>query len=142
MSESEDEEQIEWKVLGSLSFDTNERSRFMARELKSVQVTTDADVMKLHLFQNHENKQNTHKQVKPKRNVANVFQVGIVAINVLGELLVDAAPPLPVKEIISADMVRPDSTKSKDELILHSFDSITLKEFQKLQRFGVGFGKV
>jgi len=61
--------------LGHLSFDSNERSGHQARELKSVHVNTTATVFKLVVQRCHINKLNIYNQV------------GIVALNLIGEPL-------------------------------------------------------
>ena len=55
---------VDWTKLGSLSFDANERSGFLARELKSVHVTAEGDALRLRLFDCHANKLNTDRQVR------------------------------------------------------------------------------
>merc|ERR1719182_473567 len=61
--------------LGYLSLDSNERSQFQARELKSVYVDVTAQWLKILLHKCHINKYNL------------VNQVGLIALNVLGEPL-------------------------------------------------------
>jgi centrosomal protein CEP104 len=71
----EDYYHADWKRLGYLSLDPNERSQFKSRELKSVYVDDRAHYLKLVV-------------AKPHINNRNVFrQVGIIAINALGEQL-------------------------------------------------------
>ena len=62
-----------FKRLGHLSFDSNEKSGHQARELKSVHVSTDALLLKITLHRCHVNRLNIYNQV------------GLVAINLLGE---------------------------------------------------------
>lgn len=50
--------------LGYLSFDSNERSNHQARELKSVHVTVDAELVKLVIHRCHVNKLNIYNQVR------------------------------------------------------------------------------
>ncbi|KIZ03119.1 Nephrocystin-3 [Monoraphidium neglectum] len=71
------------KRLGYLSFDSNERSGHQARELKSVHVSVDAVALRLVVHRCHVNKLNIYNQV------------GIVALNLIGEPLVPAPPPPP-----------------------------------------------
>ena len=59
----DEEDVLEWSKLGSLSFDANERSRFLARELKSVHVTAEGDALRLRLFDCHANRLNADRQV-------------------------------------------------------------------------------
>ena len=67
--------EIEFKRVGYLSLDPNERSGFQARELKSVYVTADAVLLKLIFHQCH-------------LNNFNVFnQIGLIALNVIGEVV-------------------------------------------------------
>jgi centrosomal protein CEP104 len=49
--------------LGYLSFDSNERSNHQARELKSVHVTVDAQLVRLVIHRCHVNKLNIYNQV-------------------------------------------------------------------------------
>ena len=65
--------EIEFKRVGYLSLDPNERSGFQARELKSVYVSADAVLLKLIFHKCH-------------LNNFNVFnQIGLVALNCVGE---------------------------------------------------------
>jgi centrosomal protein CEP104 len=67
--------------LGYLTFDANERSGHQARELKSVHVSVDAAALRLVVHRCHVNKLNIYNQV------------GVVALNLIGEpLLLGAAP--------------------------------------------------
>lgn len=137
VSESEEEEQVDWKTLGSLSFDTNERSGFLARELKSVHVTSEGDIMKLRLFEPHANKHNKYNQVHRSAYFRNKerIQIGVVAINAMGEALVDVPPRLAASSDQSMrETLGSRRSKTGDASIGNSLDSITLKQFQKLQR--------
>ncbi|WIA42558.1 hypothetical protein OEZ86_008540 [Tetradesmus obliquus] len=69
--------------LGYLSFDSNERSNHQARELKSVHVLVEAQLVRLLIHRCHVNKLNIYNQV------------GIVALNLIGEPLqpVPEGPP-------------------------------------------------
>jgi centrosomal protein CEP104 len=51
------------KRLGYLSFDSNEKSAFKARELKSVHVSTAAHLLRLVFHKCHINKLNIYNQV-------------------------------------------------------------------------------
>lgn len=55
--------QIQWTRLGGMTFDSNERSKFQARELKSVQVDVTAQLLKVVLHQPHANELNQEQQV-------------------------------------------------------------------------------
>jgi len=61
-----------WKRLGYLSLDSNERSSYQARELKTVYIDQVGRYVKLLIQKNYVNKQNMFNQV------------GIVALNLLG----------------------------------------------------------
>jgi len=65
-------EMSSFQRLGHLSLDSNERSNFAARELKSVYIGKQGNFLKLLVHKNHLNKHNIYNQV------------GIIAINVLG----------------------------------------------------------
>jgi hypothetical protein len=53
----------EMKRLGYLSFDSNERSGYKARELKSVHITVNAQLVRLLIHRCHVNKHNIYNQV-------------------------------------------------------------------------------
>jgi len=64
---------IDWKRLGYLSLDKNERSNWKARELKSVYINATANYIRFSIHESH-------------INTINLFnQVGVVALTVLGE---------------------------------------------------------
>lgn len=76
----------QFKRLGYLSLDSNERSQFQARELKSVYVDVSAQFLRILFHKCHVNKYNI------------VNQVGIIALNCLGEALgpdLAVGPPPP-----------------------------------------------
>ena len=68
-----DARRCSFKRLGYLSFDSNRRSNFQARELKSVMLNTVAQAVKLVPHRCHVNSLNIYNQV------------GIVALNIIGE---------------------------------------------------------
>ncbi|QDZ20320.1 centrosomal protein [Chloropicon primus] len=70
-------ENCSMKKLGHLSFDSNERSNHQARELKSVHINTKALLLRFVLQECHMNRLNSYGQV------------GIVAINIKGEPMVE-----------------------------------------------------
>eukprot|EP00392_Amoebophrya_sp_AT5.2_P004610 g4618.t1 len=72
----------QFRRLGYLSLDSNERSQFQARELKSVYIDHKARFLRIRLHKCHLN----------KFNLTN--QVSVIAINVLGEKLPDTRPAL------------------------------------------------
>jgi len=81
-------ESAQFKRLGYLSLDNNERSQFQARELKSVYVDVSAQFLRILLHKCHLNRYNT------------ASQVGLMALNCLGEslgpdLAVGPPPPNP-----------------------------------------------
>lgn len=73
--EAVDPDRCVMRRLGHLSFDSNERSQHQARELKSVQVNAAALLVRLVLHKCHINQLNIYNQV------------GVVALNLLGEVL-------------------------------------------------------
>jgi len=78
---------LKFKRIGYLSLDSNERSGFTARELKSVYIEAPAYFLKIALHKCHVNKHNIFNQV------------GLVAINCLGEAIdtgekMPEAPPV------------------------------------------------
>jgi len=77
---------VSFKRLGYLSLDSNERSQFQARELKSVYVDVSAQFIKILFHKCHVNRYNI------------VNQVGLIALNCLGEVLgpdLANGPPAP-----------------------------------------------
>lgn len=75
--------QIEFKKLGFLGLDNNERSQFQARELKSVYVDQVTLLLKIVLQKSYVNKFNLYNQV------------GLIAVNCMGEMHNPIiAPPL------------------------------------------------
>jgi len=68
-------ETAQFKRLGYLSLDNNERSQFQARELKSVYVDVSAQFLKILFHKCHVNRYNI------------VNQVGLIALHALGEQL-------------------------------------------------------
>jgi len=77
---------VNFKRLGYLSLDSNERSQFQARELKSVYVDVSAQFIKILFHKCHVNRYNI------------VNQVGLIALNCLGEVLgpdLANGPPAP-----------------------------------------------
>eukprot|EP00898_Chlorokybus_atmophyticus_P007173 jgi/Chlat1/7457/Chrsp6S07499 len=79
---SNDYTQCAMKRLGHVSFDNNERSGHQARELKSIHVDVSALLVRLVLHKCHPNSLNMHSQV------------GIVALNIIGERLDSSSPQL------------------------------------------------
>eukprot|EP00929_Paragymnodinium_shiwhaense_P070119 TRINITY_DN35491_c0_g1_i1.p1 TRINITY_DN35491_c0_g1~~TRINITY_DN35491_c0_g1_i1.p1 ORF type:complete len:827 (+),score=189.47 TRINITY_DN35491_c0_g1_i1:131-2611(+) len=82
-------ESVQFKRLGYLSLDNNERSQFQARELKSVYVDVKAQFLRILFHKSHAN----------RFNVTN--QVGLIALSCLGNAAAAAAqnvvaPPSPV----------------------------------------------
>lgn len=70
-----------WRRLGYLSLDDNSRSDYQARELKSVYIDAAGSFLKLLV----------HKCYMNKHNIFN--QVGVVAINLLGETMTGGLQP-------------------------------------------------
>ena len=66
-------DQLEFKRLGHFSLDSNERSNWQSRELKSVFVNVSAGLLKLVLHTPHKNRLNSR------------HQVGIVSVRCMGE---------------------------------------------------------
>ena len=77
-SEKPSYHKCKFKRLGYLSLDSNERSSWQARELKSVQLDAYGRFVKILVHKNHMNKLNMYSQV------------GVIAVNVIGDA---AVPP-------------------------------------------------
>ncbi|MCQ2818179.1 MAG: hypothetical protein MJ252_13010 [archaeon] len=98
-----------FKKIGYLSLDSNERSNFQARELKTVYPDYQASQIKFNLLRCHTNSHNIYAQV------------GLIAVNILGELNKNENP------------LGNDSAfdKLEDEMI---YDPATLKRLKDLLR--------
>eukprot|EP00002_Diphylleia_rotans_P020523 TRINITY_DN3981_c0_g1_i1.p1 TRINITY_DN3981_c0_g1~~TRINITY_DN3981_c0_g1_i1.p1 ORF type:complete len:273 (-),score=57.28 TRINITY_DN3981_c0_g1_i1:148-966(-) len=102
---------LHMRRLGYISFDTNERTGFKARELKTVQMNVRVQYIKLVLHKCHIN----------KHNIGN--QVGLVAINIIG---------YPESEANMADFLSPSD--APDEFIDENIvcrNSVTYLEKKK-----------
>eukprot|EP00240_Pyramimonas_obovata_P012838 CAMPEP_0118939966 /NCGR_PEP_ID=MMETSP1169-20130426/30302_1 /TAXON_ID=36882 /ORGANISM="Pyramimonas obovata, Strain CCMP722" /LENGTH=261 /DNA_ID=CAMNT_0006884353 /DNA_START=264 /DNA_END=1045 /DNA_ORIENTATION=+ len=137
-----DYRQCRMKRLGYLSFDSNEKSAFKARELKSVHVNTAAHVMRLVLHKCHINKLNIYNQV------------GIIAVNVIGEHLnlggnkalggaaalaraprevVDVALDMNV-DVVTAEKIR--------EILLKKEAAVAREDYDEAKRLKAGIDKL
>ncbi len=99
---------LKFKRIGYLSLDSNERSEFTARELKSVYIDAPAAFLKVALHKCHVNKYNIFNQV------------GMIAINCLGEA-VDAGEHLPEAPAIGQMLEE-----------ANSYDTVTLEKMKML----------
>lgn len=75
--------EIQFKKLGYLTLDSNERSDFQARELKSVHIDVQTALLKLIFHKCHVNAHNDK------------FQIGLVALNCIGPADPHAPTPQP-----------------------------------------------
>jgi centrosomal protein CEP104 len=75
-------ETAQFKRLGYMSLNNNERSSYQARELKTVHIDHVGSFLRLVVYENHKSKQNAFNQV------------GIVALSLLGTPLNEAATAL------------------------------------------------
>ena len=74
--------------LGYISFDSNEKTSFKARELKSVNLDCEGNFFKIQCHKNHINK-------------LNIFnQVGIVAVNIIGDYIAEKENPSTFRELV------------------------------------------
>jgi len=108
--------------LGYLSLDSNERSQFQARELKSVYVDVQALFLKILLHKCHINKYNL------------VNQVGLIALNCLGEPLgpdLSMGPPPSVHRNGSASTT-PTNAMNAEDTIPVQFDPQTSERMRAL----------
>ncbi|KAF4716847.1 hypothetical protein FOZ63_012109 [Perkinsus olseni] len=96
---------IPFRRLGYLSLDSNEKSQWLARELKSVFVDCEARFIQIKLHKCHVNTLNLQSQV------------GLIAVNILGKYL-DPPPPPPV--LPSDDAIPPPMVALP---VLHSVDA-------------------
>merc|ERR1719504_496239 len=98
---------VKFTRLGYLSLDSNERSQFQARELKSVYVDVTAQWLKILLHKCHINKYNL------------VNQVGLIALNTLGEPLgpdLSMGPPPSVHRNGSASTTPTNAMNAEDTI--------------------------
>ena len=102
-----------FKKIGYLSLDSNERSNYQARELKTVYPDYQASQVKFNLLRCHTNSHNIYAQV------------GLIAVNILGEF-----PDQPNNQI-SDPNAETAFDKLEDEMI---YDPATLKRLKDLLR--------
>lgn len=117
--------------LGYISLSNNQKTNFRARELKSVQVDAAGHFLKLHLHKNYINKHNLYNQI------------GIVAINVIGDEISDdekhvQTPILqedPMAETPIDDFPIPDYISPLDDLAFDMYqDPEVAQIIRKLER--------
>jgi centrosomal protein CEP104 len=105
--------QKKFKKIGYLGLDSNERSNFQARELKSVYIDFVVQKVKFSLQKCHTNIHNTF------------IQVGLIAINVLGEYLNKAGDQINMNNFLEV------GTKLEEEM---NYDPATLKRLKNLYK--------
>lgn len=117
--------------LGYISLSTNEKTNFRARELKSVQVDATGYFLKLNLHKNYINRHNLYNQV------------GIVAINVIGDEVLDDAkhvstPILEEEPVVESPLdvfSKPDYISPLDDLAFDMYqDPEVAQLIRKLER--------
>lgn len=120
-------EAVDWKRLGTLRFDSNKNSGFLARELKRICVTAEGDLLRLSIAKCHSNELNTYSQVRHLllMVIKNAYQVGIVAIRVLGDALMDLPPKSKIERVEDVNL-----------------DPESLHLYQKLLRWLDTFGRL
>ena len=89
--------------LGYVTMDSNERSEFRDRELKSVPIGKPADFIKLVLHHNYENKYNEYSQV------------GLVGLRVFAGAVIAKDAPMPVAIEEAAPVLEDDAATSESE---------------------------
>lgn len=99
---------IKFEPLGYLEFDSNEKTKFKAREMKSAYIDSMAMLLKLLVHANHSNKLNLFNQVS------------IIAVNCLGEHYI---PPSGLKEPI------PIGGRFEEEM---QYDPATIEKLKQL----------
>lgn len=105
--------QKKFKKIGFLGLDSNETSNFQARELKSVYIDFAVQKVKFSLQRCHTNIHNTF------------IQVGLIAINVLGEYLNKAGDQINMNNFLEV------GTKLEEEM---NYDPATLKRLKNLYK--------
>eukprot|EP00916_Digyalum_oweni_P012941 GHVL01021283.1.p1 GENE.GHVL01021283.1~~GHVL01021283.1.p1 ORF type:complete len:780 (+),score=176.02 GHVL01021283.1:53-2392(+) len=109
---------IKFSRLGYLSLDSNERSGFQARELKSVYVDVKATVLKVLLHKCHLNKYNL------------VNQVGLIALNCLGDSCANLTQEAALPSAESARISENDNTQNMADEV--NYDSLTAERLRSL----------
>eukprot|EP00438_Fugacium_kawagutii_P011435 Skav233056 [mRNA] locus=scaffold2357:21670:23499:+ [translate_table: standard] len=97
-------EDVQFKRLGYLSLDNNERSQFQARELKSVYVDVVTHFLRIVFHKCHINRYNT------------LNQVGLIALSCLGEVLDEDLPP-PLLDPVSAPVPTAPAPQVKESQV-------------------------
>lgn len=97
---------MRWKRLGYLSLDTNERTNFQARELKTVYVNSLGSFLKLIINSPHLNNKNLYSQV------------GLVNITVFGTLQMQMLENVDILPSISSFGVNVASKENQDSFLL------------------------
>jgi centrosomal protein CEP104 len=104
-----------FKKIGYLALDSNERSSFKARELKSVYVDYLINAIKISLHRCHSNVHNTF------------LQVGLIAVNVLGDYLTKTQDQVNMNN----NYFNEGATKLEEEM---NYDPATLKRLKALYK--------
>ena len=117
-------QQLKFKRLGFLSLDNNERSNFTARELKSVYVDTPSLYLKVQCHKCHVNKYNIFNQV------------GIVALNCLGETAIPGQPGTHGFGTFLEDFANYDPVTLERMKILHAAKerSVAVEDYDEANR--------
>ena len=105
-----------FKKIGHLSLDSNERSNFQARELKSVYIDYVTQKLKISLHRCHTNIHNTYSQV------------GLIALNILGEYSDKSGDNINMNV---NNLVKNEATKLEEEM---NFDPASLKRLKILYK--------
>ncbi len=111
----EDIKSQKFKKIGYLALDSNERSSFKARELKSVYVDYLVSAIKISLHRCHSNVHNTF------------LQVGLIAVNVLGDYLTSNQDQVNMNN----NYLNEGATKLEEEM---NYDPATLKRLKALYK--------
>jgi len=128
-----------WKRLGYLSLDDNSRSDYQARELKSVYIDCTGSFLKLLV----------HKCYLNKHNIFN--QVGIVAINILGEYIASGVTnrlgPLAnrgrVEESTPFDLnLDPDSARRIHQIVTAKERAVEMEDYDSAKRLKAAEGEL
>lgn len=127
-----------YKRLGYVSLSDNEKTNLTARELKSVHVNVIGSFLKFVVPKNHINRQNLFNQV------------GIVAINVIGDDLVEGGgPPMTGSEPISAlddltfDMYQdPEVGQIIRKLDVRKVEAVKEEKFESAKRLKVAIAEL
>ena len=117
---------LKFKRIGYLSLDSNERTGFTARELKSVYIEAPAGYLKVALHKCHVNKHNIFNQV------------GVIAVNCLGETVDPGEKmqeaPMPAQMLEDSQSYDPITLEKMKMLVAAKERAVAEEDFDEAKR--------